>query len=57
MIVVTFLGDSRPVGVLLGGSGRAPLPALRNSVIPAQLKPSPALVRSGMLGGNRSAEC
>jgi hypothetical protein len=42
MIAVPANLDSRPVGVLLGGSGRARIPALPARIVPALLKPSPA---------------
>jgi hypothetical protein len=41
MIAVPANRDSRPVGVLLGGSGLARSPALPARIVPALLKPSP----------------
>jgi len=50
--------DSRPVGVLLGGSGRARMCTLRAPVVPALFKPVPcALGRSGMAREQRVAGC
>jgi hypothetical protein len=42
MIAVPANGDSRPIGVLLGGSGRARMPTLRLHVVPALFKPWPS---------------
>lgn len=58
MIAASANRDLRPVGVLLGGSGRARPPALRTRVVPALLKPSPhAFVQSGMPCGRHLAQC
>ena len=49
MIVVPANRDPRPIGVLLGGSGRARMPTLRLQIVPALFKPSPSVLgRSGM---------
>ena len=49
MIVVPANRDPRPIGVLLGGSGRARMPTLRMQLVPALFKPSPSVLgRSGM---------
>ena len=58
MLAVPVNRDSRPVGVLLGGSGLARMSALRAPVVPALLKPLPcALARSGMAREQRIAGC
>jgi hypothetical protein len=41
MIAVPANRDSRPIGVLLGGSGRTRMPTLRLHVVPALFKPWP----------------
>jgi hypothetical protein len=44
MIVVPANRDPRPIGVLLGGSGRARISTLRLQVVPALFKPSPSVL-------------
>jgi len=44
MIVVPANRDPRPIGVLLGGSGRARMPTLRMQIVPALFKPSPSVL-------------
>jgi hypothetical protein len=41
MFAFPFAIPSRPLGVLLGGSGRTRIPALRRPAIPALLRPLP----------------
>lgn len=49
MIVVPANRDPRPIGVLLGGSGRVRMPTLRMQIVPALFKPSPSVLgRSAM---------
>ena len=58
MLAVPVNRDSRPVGVLLGGSGLARMSTLPAPVVPALLKPLPcALGRSGMAREQRIAGC
>jgi hypothetical protein len=58
MLAVPANRDSRPVGVLLGGSGLARMSTLRAPVAPALLKPLPcALRQSGMAREQLIAGC
>jgi hypothetical protein len=45
--------DSRPVGVLLGGSGRARMPTRHKRNVPALFKPLPCTVRRIVVAGDR----
>ena len=56
MLAVPANRDSRPVGVLLGGSGLARMSTLRAPVVPALLPPLPSAVgRSGLACEQRVA--
>ena len=58
MLAVPANRDSRPVGVLLGGSGLARMSTLHAPVVPALLKPLPcALGRPGLARQQRIAGC
>ena len=58
MLAVPANRDSRPLGVLLGGSGLARTLTVRAPVVPALLKPLPcALGRPGMACEQRVAGC
>ena len=43
MFAIPVTRESHPVGVLLGGSGRARMPSMRIPILPALLRPLPAI--------------
>lgn len=56
MFAIPVTRESRPVAVLLGGSGHAQTPAVRTPAVPALLKVQPnAHWRSGCASESRAA--
>ena len=43
MFAIPVTRESHPVGVLLGGSGRARMPSMRIPILPALLRPLPTI--------------